>query len=60
MTDLRWTEQAVEDLTAIRDLIQRDSPAYGTAVALIPRSGSMTVLSNERCPPIRPLAELGC
>jgi plasmid stabilization system protein ParE len=30
---LRWTLQAAEDLTAIRDFIARDSPAYSREVA---------------------------
>lgn len=33
MTQLRWTEQAVEDLHAIRRFIERDSPRYGRLVA---------------------------
>ena len=33
MTPIRWTEQAVEDLTAIREFISRDSPRYGRLVA---------------------------
>lgn len=32
MTQLRWTLQAVEDLTAIRDYIERDSPRYARVV----------------------------
>lgn len=32
MRRLRWTEQAVEDLAAIQDYIQRDSPHYARAV----------------------------
>ena len=50
MTTLRWTEQAVEDIRAIREFIGRDSPRYGGLVAerlvaatgrieLFPRSG---------------------
>jgi addiction module RelE/StbE family toxin len=30
---VRWTEQAVEDLRAIREFIERDSPRYGRLVA---------------------------
>jgi plasmid stabilization system protein ParE len=30
---LRWTEQAVEDIRAIREFIERDSPRYGHLVA---------------------------
>ena len=33
MTTVRWTEQAVEDLRAIRSFIERDSPRYGRLVA---------------------------
>ncbi len=33
MTTLRWTEQAVEDIRAIREFIERDSPRYGHLVA---------------------------
>ncbi|MEJ2186371.1 MAG: type II toxin-antitoxin system RelE/ParE family toxin [Gemmatimonadota bacterium] len=32
MRRLRWTEQAVEDLSAIRDYIHRDSPRYAQLV----------------------------
>ena len=32
MTAIRWTNQAVDDLTAIRDYIQRDSAHYARAV----------------------------
>lgn len=32
MTGVRWTEQAVEDLTAIKAFIGQDSPAYALAV----------------------------
>jgi toxin ParE1/3/4 len=30
---VRWTEQAVGDLQAIREFIERDSPRYGRLVA---------------------------
>ena len=33
MTRVRWTEQAVDDLQAIRQFIERDSPRYGRHVA---------------------------
>lgn len=33
MTLVRWTEQAVGDLKAIREFIERDSPRYGRLVA---------------------------
>jgi addiction module RelE/StbE family toxin len=33
VTTLRWTEQAVEDIRAIREFIERDSPRYGRLVA---------------------------
>jgi len=33
VTALRWTEQAVEDIRAIREFIERDSPRYGHLVA---------------------------
>jgi toxin ParE1/3/4 len=33
VTAVRWTEQAVEDLRAIRRYIERDSPRYGRLVA---------------------------
>ena len=33
MTEIRWTEQAVQDLRAIREFIERDSPRYGRLVA---------------------------
>lgn len=33
MTEVRWTEQAVESLLAIKDFISQDSPAYAVAVA---------------------------
>ena len=33
MSGVRWTEQAVEDLRAIREYIERDSPRYGRLVA---------------------------
>jgi len=50
VTEVRWTEQAVEDLRAIREFIERDSPRYGRLVAerlfeatarleMFPRSG---------------------
>lgn len=32
MTEVRWTEQAVEDLEAIKAFISQDSPAYALAV----------------------------
>ena len=52
MTLVRWTNQAVEDLRAIRLFIERDSPRYGRLVAerlfeatsrieQFPRSGRM-------------------
>ena len=31
--EVRWTEQAVADLQAIREFITRDSPRYGRLVA---------------------------
>jgi len=33
VTSVRWTEQAVGDLQAIREFIERDSPRYGLLVA---------------------------
>ena len=33
MTEVRWTDQAVGDLQAIRNFIERDSPKYGRLVA---------------------------
>jgi len=33
LSQLRWTEQAVEDLRSIRRFIERDSPRYGRLVA---------------------------
>ncbi len=33
MNEVRWTEQAVGDLQAIRQYIERDSPRYGRLVA---------------------------
>ena len=33
MIPLRWTEQAVEDLSSVRRFIERDSPRYGRLVA---------------------------
>ena len=33
MTEVRWTNQAVGDLQAIRDFIERDSPKYSRLVA---------------------------
>ena len=33
MTQVRWTDQAVDDLMSIRDFIERDSPQYGRLVA---------------------------
>lgn len=33
MTRVRWTDQAVDDLQAIRQFIERDSPRYGRLVA---------------------------
>ena len=32
MTEVRWTDQAVEQLAAIKDFISQDSPAYAQAV----------------------------
>lgn len=32
MTALRWTDQALEDLTSIRDFIARDAPGYAEIV----------------------------
>ncbi len=32
MTEIRWTLQAVEDLTAIKEFIGRDSPAHALGV----------------------------
>lgn len=32
MTEVRWTEQAADDLTAIRDFVGRDSAAYAQVV----------------------------
>jgi plasmid stabilization system protein ParE len=31
--EVRWTEQAITDLQAIREFITRDSPRYGRLVA---------------------------
>ena len=33
MTVVRWTDQAADDLKAIREFIERDSPRYGRLVA---------------------------
>jgi len=33
VTVVRWTYQAVEDLRAIREFIERDSPRYGRLIA---------------------------
>ncbi|MEQ9398161.1 MAG: type II toxin-antitoxin system RelE/ParE family toxin [Longimicrobiales bacterium] len=33
MTQIRWTQQAVGDLEAIREFVERDSPRYGRLVA---------------------------
>lgn len=33
MTLLRWTDQAADDLRAIREFIERDSPRYGRLVS---------------------------
>lgn len=33
MTEVRWTLQAADDLRAIREFIERDSPRYGRLVA---------------------------
>ncbi len=33
MTEVRWTPEAVADLRAIREFIERDSPRYGRLVA---------------------------
>ena len=33
MTEIRWTDQAVEDLKSIRAFIERDSLRYGRLVA---------------------------
>lgn len=33
MTLVRWTDQAADDLRAIREFIERDSPRYGRLVA---------------------------
>ena len=33
MTEVRWTPQAADDLRAIREFIERDSPRYGRLVA---------------------------
>jgi toxin ParE1/3/4 len=32
VTPVRWTDQAVDDLRAIREFIERDSPRYGRLV----------------------------
>jgi plasmid stabilization system protein ParE len=32
VTEVRWTEQAVADLAAIKAFISQDSPAYALAV----------------------------
>ena len=32
MTEVRWTDQAVEHVAAIKDFISQDSPAYAQAV----------------------------
>ena len=32
MTEVRWTQQAVDDLTAVRDFIARDSAVYAQLV----------------------------
>lgn len=32
MTEVRWTEQAADDLVALRNFIGRDSPAYAREV----------------------------
>lgn len=32
MTEVRWTEQAADDLVAIRDFVRRDSAAYAQLV----------------------------
>ena len=65
MTEVRWTEQAVEDLRSIREFIARDSPRYGRLVAerlfdatsrieAFPRSGRIVPeigLEDVRGPP---------
>lgn len=33
MTLVRWTDQAADDVRAIREFIERDSPRYGRLVA---------------------------
>jgi toxin ParE1/3/4 len=33
VNSVRWTEQAVQDIQAIRSFIERDSPRYGRLVA---------------------------
>jgi addiction module RelE/StbE family toxin len=33
VTQVRWTDQAVDDIRAIREFIERDSPRYGRLVA---------------------------
>jgi addiction module RelE/StbE family toxin len=33
VTVVRWTDQAADDLRAIREFIERDSPRYGRLVA---------------------------
>ena len=33
MTLVRWTEQAADDLAAIREFLARDSPAYAHVIA---------------------------
>lgn len=59
MTEVRWTEQAVGDLQAIRHYIERDSPRYGRLVAerlfeattrlqAFPGSGRMVPELNRR------------
>jgi toxin ParE1/3/4 len=45
LSQLRWTEQAVEDLRSIRRFIERDSPRYGRLVAerLFEATGSIAL-----------------
>lgn len=33
MAEVRWTDQAIEDVESIRDFIARDSPRYALLVA---------------------------
>jgi hypothetical protein len=54
MSPVRWTEQAVADVQAIRRFIERDSPRYGRIVYRLHGDAAvlLTVFRSSRLFPV--------